>query len=227
MQIDLSELEKLADYSFKNKDLLVNAMSHSSYINEIRIETREDNQRLEFLGDAVLELVVTDHIYQNHPDYDEGKMTKLRASMVCENALFNCANRFRLGDFILLGKGEKNTGGNKRPSVVSDAFESLIAAIYLDSGFTAAKDFIYKHLIDNFSDYDDMGEYKTDLQEYIQSIHAGNLSYRLVDESGPDHERVFVYDVMLGNEVLATGTGRNKKKAQQQAAKKALEKLKQ
>lgn len=225
MQVDLNELEKLINYSFNNKELLVNSMSHSSYVNEIRVEGREDNQRLEFLGDAVLELVVTDYIYSSHPDYDEGRMTKLRAAMVCENALFNCANRFRLGDFILLGKGEKNTGGNKRPSVVSDAFESLIAAIYLDSGFEAAKEFIYKHLIGHFSDIDDMGEYKTVLQEYIQSKHAGSLSYRLIDESGPDHERVFVYSVMLNNEILATGTGKNKKKAQQQAAKKALEKF--
>ena len=223
---DLIYLEERIGYVFKDKTLIKMALSHSSYVNESGNSSVMDNERLEFLGDAVLELIISDYIYRNNPGWNEGKMTKKRASMVCEESLFASAENIRLGDYLFLGKGEDLTGGRKRPSLLSDAFESLIAAIFLDGGIECAKRFVYDYVVNIYSDECVSGDYKSDLQEYVQGMHGGKISYELVSEEGPDHDRVFTYSVYVGDELLATKSGNSKKTAQRNAAYAALKSLK-
>lgn len=221
----LEEFQKIIGYNFKNPKLLYEALSHSSYANELKKKHCHSNERLEFLGDSVLSIVVSDYIYKQFKHLPEGELTKLRASLVCEKALFEFSNQIRLGDFILLGKGELRGGGNKRPSIISDAFEAVIAAIYLDGGLDAAKAHILRFMPDNIiskkkESYDD---YKTILQEIIQRNPEETVEYRLVDESGPDHDKKFTVRVMLNSNIIGEGTGKSKKNAEQMAAKEALE----
>ena len=222
----LLELEQRIGYKFENFDLLVKAMTHSSYANEHRYEKKENNERLEFLGDAVLELISSDYLFAKYPETPEGVLTKKRASMVCEPTLALCAREIPLGDYLLLGKGEDATGGRKRDSIVSDAMEALIGAIYLDGGFTNAKEFIHRFILTDLENKKLFYDSKTILQEIVQADMEEGISYHLIKEEGPDHNKSFTVEVKIGETVYGTGSGRTKKAAEQEAAYKAILKLK-
>ncbi len=219
------ELEDKIGYHFKNKDLLTAALTHSSYANERKSQHITYNERLEFLGDAVLSIVVSDYIFKHCPDLPEGDLTKLRASLVCEKSLFAFAKQINLGSYLLLSKGERNNGGANRPSIVSDAFEALIAAIYIDGGIEAAGRHILSFVVPAIKNFKrkPVKDYKTTLQEIIQKNPGERLDYVLVSESGPDHNKHFVFEVHLNSNVIGKGGGRSKKEAEQQAAREALE----
>ena len=222
----LLELEQRIGYKFENFDLLVKAMTHSSYANEHRYEKKENNERLEFLGDAVLELISSDYLFAKYPETPEGVLTKKRASMVCEPTLALCAREIPLGDYLLLGKGEDATGGRKRDSIVSDAMEALIGAIYLDGGFANAKEFIHRFILTDLENKKLFYDSKTILQEIVQADMEEGISYHLIKEEGPDHNKSFTVEVKIGETVYGTGSGRTKKAAEQEAAYKAILKLK-
>lgn len=225
MKVELNKLEELIGYHFKNKDLLTMAMRHSSYTNEHRMERIQCNERLEFLGDAVLELLSSEYLYQNYQDYPEGELTKLRASLVCEPTLAYDARVFSLGDYLLMGKGEENTGGRERDSIVSDALEALIGALYLDGGITAARNFVKQYVLNDIAHKKLFYDSKTVLQEIVQGNIGSDVKYRLVKEEGPDHDKKFTAEVLIGERVLGSGTGRTKKAAEQSAAYHAIRKL--
>ena len=220
------ELEKKIGYKFENFDLLVNAMTHSSYANEHHISYTGNNERLEFLGDAVLEVTSSEFLFHKYPDLPEGKLTKKRASMVCEPTLALCAREIPLGDYLLLGKGEEATGGRKRDSIVSDAMEALIGAIYLDGGFANAKEFINRFVLKDIENKQLFYDSKTTLQEIVQGQFEEDVRYALVKEEGPDHNKSFYVEAILGEKVLGQGCGHTKKAAEQQAAYCAIKKLK-
>lgn len=220
------ELEKKIGYKFENFDLLVNAMTHSSYANEHHISYTGNNERLEFLGDAVLEVTSSEFLFHKYPDLPEGKLTKKRASMVCEPTLALCAREIPLGDYLLLGKGEEATGGRKRDSIVSDAMEALIGAIYLDGGFANAKEFINRFVLNDIENKQLFYDSKTTLQEIVQGQFEEDVRYVLVKEEGPDHNKSFYVEAILGEKVLGQGCGHTKKAAEQQAAYCAIKKLK-
>ena len=219
------ELENKIGYHFNNKDLLKEALTHSSYANEHKAQKIKYNERLEFLGDAVLSIVVSDYIFKNCPELPEGELTKLRASLVCEKSLFKFAKMINLGSFLVLSKGERNNGGSNRPSILSDAFEALIAAIYIDGGMECAAKHILNFVVPEIknSKQKKIKDYKTTLQEIIQKNPGEQLEYVLVNESGPDHNKHFVVEVHLNSNVIGKGGGRSKKEAEQQAAREALE----
>ncbi|MDE5754603.1 MAG: ribonuclease III [Oscillospiraceae bacterium] len=221
--ISFAELEKQIDYVFQNQDLIYEALSHSSYANEKK-KLRKSNERLEFLGDSVLSVVVSQYLFEHYPDLPEGELTKIRAALVCEKSLHKFARRIHLGDYLLLGKGESHTGGRERPSILADAFEAVIAAIYLDGGLEAARTHILHFIPKNIPEKHSMlfGDYKTALQEVIQKNPEEKVDYRLTEESGPDHNKTFVVEVYLNSNVIGTGTGKSKKEAEQMAAKEAL-----
>ena len=221
----LQKLEVIIGYSFKNKDLLKLAMTHSSYANEHNNSKLENNERLEFLGDAVLELTVSSFLYNEYKNVNEGELTKTRASMVCEPTLFLCAQDIKLSDYILLGKGEEATGGRKRPSIVSDAMEALIGAIYLDSGIDSAKEFITKFILKDIESKKLFYDSKTILQEITQGKHMGDISYELISEEGPDHNKIFNVALKIGDKIVEKGCGKTKKAAEQEAAYKTILKL--
>ncbi len=223
---DLRELERIIGYKFKDFSLLLHAMRHSSYTNEKHLPKQECNERLEFLGDAVLELVSSEFLFRENPQMPEGELTKTRASMVCEPSLALCARDLCLGEFLMLGKGEDLTGGRKRDSVTSDACEALIGAIYLDGGFTNAKEFIHRHILSDLEDKKLFYDSKTILQEMVQAAGNEEISYQLVKEEGPEHDKSFFVDVFVGETCMGTGSGRNKKAAQQQAAYHAILRMK-
>lgn len=219
------ELEDIIGYSFNDKGLLKLAMTHSSYANEHNNSKLENNERLEFLGDAVLELTVSAFLYNEYKNVNEGELTKTRASMVCEPTLFLCAQDINLSEFILLGKGEEATGGRKRPSIVSDAMEALIGAIYLDSGIESAKKFITKYILNDVEDKKLFYDSKTILQEITQGRHMGDICYELVSEEGPDHNKIFNVALKIGDKVVEKGSGKTKKAAEQEAAYKTILKI--
>ncbi len=222
----MTELEKIIDYSFKNKRLLETALTHSSYANENKIDYY--NERLEFLGDSVLGIVVSDHLFVNNPNLPEGKLTKTRARIVCEASLDKTSRSIGLGDYLFLGKGEELTGGRSRTSILADAFEALIAAIYLDSGFEQARYFILcrmKSIIDEAVNDKLFIDYKTHLQELIQRRSSGRLNYQIYREEGPDHAKVFFSKVTVNGTEIGNGKGNNKKEAEQEAAQMALAEL--
>lgn len=223
MEAAFSELEKRIGYTFQDQELIYEALSHSSYANEKK-KQRRSNERLEFLGDSVLSLVVSQYLFVHYPDLPEGELTKIRAALVCEKSLHKFALQIGLGDFLMLGKGEAHTGGRERPSILADAFEAVIAAIYLDSGLEAARrhilHFIPEHIPENRSVL--FGDYKTALQEVIQKNPEEKVEYLLTSESGPDHNKSFVVEVCLNSNVIGTGEGKSKKEAEQMAAKEAL-----
>ncbi|MBO4476739.1 MAG: ribonuclease III [Lachnospiraceae bacterium] len=223
----LNEFQQKIGYTFKDVSLLKLALTHSSYANEHRLDYSMHNERLEFLGDAVLELVSSDFLFRNHPEMKEGDMSKKRAAMVCEPALAHCAGRIDLGSYLFLGKGEDLGGGRTRDSVTSDAMEALIGAIYLDGGFTTAKEFTETYVLGITSDATFFYDSKTILQELSQEKFAKEPVYRLVAENGPDHQKEFVIEVMIGDVVYGTGKGKSKKAAQQEAAHHAVTKLKE
>lgn len=216
--------EDIIHYNFKNPELLNEALSHSSYANENR-KNRQSNERLEFLGDSVLSIVVAQYLFENYRDLPEGELTKLRAALVCEKTLFGFAQQIDLGEFILLGKGEEHSGGRERPSILADAFEAVIAAVYLDGGLEAARKHILSFIPKNLDVKKKLtfNDYKTMLQEIIQQNPDEKIEYVLTEQSGPDHDKLFVVDVMLNSNVIGKGRGRSKKKAEQMAAKEALE----
>ena len=216
-------LEKKSGYHFQNSLLLKQAMTHSSYANEHKAKGYHDNERLEFLGDAVLEVVSSEFLFRNYPALPEGDLTKLRASIVCEPTLALCARALDLGDFLLLGKGEEHTGGRKRDSIVSDAMEALIGAIYLDGGFASAKEFVHRFIMTDIEHKKLFYDSKTILQEQVQkNWHDGEISYVLTGEEGPDHDKTFLVDLYVAGEKKSSGKGRTKKAAEQDAAYRCL-----
>lgn len=225
MSKDLKELEGKIGYKFDDFTLFTKAMIHSSYANEKHLPKYECNERLEFLGDAVLELVSSEFLFHNNPKLPEGELTKTRASMVCEPALAFCARDLDLGEYLLLGKGEDATGGRKRESVTSDAMEALIGAIYLDGGFANAKEFIHRFVLNNVEHMQLFYDSKTILQEIVQAHFKEELSYHLVGEEGPDHDKTFQVELQIGEQVYGIGKGRTKKSAEQEAAYKTILKL--
>lgn len=221
----VKRFEEIIEYSFQNKNHIKQALMHSSYANEKHMNKLANNERLEFLGDAVLELVSSEFLFKSHMDMHEGELTKLRASMVCEPTLALCARDINLGEFLLLGKGEDATGGRERDSILSDALEATIGAIYLDGGFTNAKEFITRFILNDIDKKKLFYDSKTILQEMIQGMSKETLHYELIGEEGPDHNKKFTIEAVLGKETLAIGIGRTKKAAEQEAAYKAILKL--
>ncbi len=220
-QEELKELEKKIGYEFSEKRLLGQAVTHSSFSNEQKINKYKNYERLEFLGDAVLELLSSRFFFETYPDMSEGEMTRLRSSMVCEPALAFCARDLDLGKYILLGKGEEATGGRKRDSIISDVMEAVIGAIYLDGGLLEADKFVRKFILSDLENKQLFYDSKTLLQEQVQK-EGRTLTYELVSESGPDHEKVFVVEAVIDGKTVGRGQGRNKKTAQQQAAYQVL-----
>ena len=220
----MNELEAILGYHFKNKKLLQNALTHSSYANEVRGGITS-NERLEFLGDSVLSVIVSDYIYKNYRSLPEGELTKLRASLVCEKSLCAFSRELELGRFLLLGHGEEKSGGRERDSILADAFEAVLAAMYLDGGFEIARRHVMRFVLDELQHTDDevFKDYKTALQEIIQRNPEETVRYILTDSSGPDHDKSFTVEVRLNSNVIGVGTGKNKKQAEQYAAKQALE----
>ncbi len=218
----MQQLQKVIGFQFKDLNYLKIALTHSSYANESR-QTAANNERQEFLGDAVLSLIVADYIFR-HRKVPEGELTKIRASLVCEAALAQFAQQIELGRYLLLGRGEEHNGGRTRPSILADAFEALIAAIYLDGGMPAARDFVLPFIGDTVEHAagTDLHDYKTQLQEIIQKNPEERVSYILVDERGPDHDKWFSVQVHLNSNVIGCGEGKSKKIAEQQAAREAL-----
>lgn len=222
MKDRLKELEQKIGYKFCDFSLLERAMMHSSYTNERSLPKYQCNERLEFLGDAVLELVSSEFLFKGSPKMPEGELTKTRASMVCEPSLALCARDIDLGSYLLLGKGEEATGGRMRDSVTSDAMEALIGAVYLDGGFTSAKEFIHRFVLTDLEDKKLFYDSKTILQEMVQAEKLGTITYRLVKAEGPDHNKSFHTEVLIGNKVSGKGVGRTKKASEQQAAYEAI-----
>ena len=224
--LNLEEFERKIAYTFSDKNLLILALTHSSYANETKKGSHENNERLEFLGDSVLSIVVSEFLFHKYPDLPEGELTKLRASMVCEKALHVFAREIHLGEFLLLGKGEEHTGGRSRSSILADAFEAVIAAIFLDGGMDAAKRhimrFIPKNPVAERQQPAGFHDYKTQLQEVVQKNPEEKVEYLLISECGPDHDKAFEVAVCLNSNVIGRGVGHSKKAAEQLAAKEAL-----
>ena len=217
-------LEEYLNYSFKDKNLLKNSLVHSSYANEIKNGTTS-NERLEFLGDSVLSLIVSSYIFENFKNKPEGELTRLRSSLVCEKTLCSFSRQLNLGEFLLLGKGERKTGGAGRDSILADAFEAVLAAIYLDGGIEPSKSFVMRFVLPEIEKYDkkaDFKDYKTLLQEIIQRNPEEAVTYVLTHESGPDHNKRFTVEVRLNSNTIGEGTGKSKKDAEEMAAKQAL-----
>lgn len=219
---DLDTLEERIGYRFREIKLLKQAITHSSFINEQKINKTEDYERLEFLGDAVLELVSSEFLFHEHRSLPEGELTKLRASMVCEPALAFCARDLELGRFMRLGKGEEQTGGRDRESITSDAMEAVIGAIYLDGGMEPARNFINRFILSDLENKRLFYDSKSNLQELIQGTLKKEFHYELLEESGPEHNKTFVVEVIMEDKSLGRGLGRTKKAAEQQAAYEAL-----
>ena len=223
---NISKFENIISYNFKNKKYILEALTHSSYSNENK--SYAFNERLEFLGDSVLGIIISDYLFKNETELPEGELTKLRANIVCEESLSEVSKKIELGTHMLLGKGEEATGGRERVSILADAVEAVIAAIYLDGGIESARKFVLTQMDEIIQDSIKgriFRDYKTHLQEVIQSQGETNIIYDLVEEIGPDHNKKFVMQVKLNDEVLGTGEGKSKKEAEQSAAKQALRRM--
>ena len=219
----IEKLEKNIGYTFKSKDLLKTALTHTSYANE---HAAQSNEKLEFLGDSILEFVSSEYMYNKYTNLKEGEMTKVRATVVCEKSLYKIAKLHNFSDFLYLGKSEVLTGGNKRPAILADSVEAVIAAMFIDGGLEPAKKFIIENLKDEIeiaTKHVGEKDYKTVLQEELQKNGEVKIEYKIINESGPDHDKTFEAEVSLNGKVLATGVGKSKKEAEMQAAKKALE----
>ncbi len=222
MRPDIAELQQKLGYDFKDEKLLLRALSHSSYVNENH-SVGESNERLEFLGDSVLGFITAENFYKNYTKLPEGELTKLRAATVCEKSLAGFAKQINLGKYLLLGKGENLTGGRTRPSIQADAFEAIIAAIYLDGGMESARNFVLKYIDEAVRQHQSFKDYKTMLQEVVQRNPGELVEYVLVGETGPDHDKRFAVEVHLNSNVIGKGVGKSKKRAEQEAAREALE----
>ena len=223
----MEKLEEKLGYTFHDRRLLENALTHSSYANENKSKGETSNERLEFLGDSVLGMVVADHLYRTHPNMPEGELTRTRAALVCEDSLVEVAAQLELGQYLKLGRGEDAGGGRKRPSIQADAVEAVIAAVYLDGGIGSARKLITNFILTN-NEREQEGavrDFKTALQELVQRESGRVLSYRLMGESGPDHAKVFSVEVDLDGKPIGAGEGRSKKEAEQNAAKAAMARL--
>jgi ribonuclease III len=223
------ELEKELGYTFKKTELLREAVTHKSYLNEVRDPDGKDNERLEFLGDAVLDLAISEHLTLNFPLSSEGELSKMKSRIVSERTLARVARHLKLGEHLLLGKGEELTKGREKPSLLADALEAIIAAIYIDGGDVAAKVFILSTFTDEIRVLNHSGEtldYKTELQEYCQRKFETLPVYRVLRETGPDHQKIFEVELAVRRKRVGIGQGRSKKEAEQQAARQALEKFK-
>lgn len=227
----MNSLQELCDkiaYQFKDMELLVHALTHSSYSNDLKKNYESNNERLEFLGDAMLDAIVSDDLYRRLQDGQEGQLSKLRALIVCENSLFQCAQKLDLGLYLRLGKGEEKTGGRKRPSILADAVEAVIGAMYLDGGMEAASRFV-KSILAETTELALSGklysDYKTAFQERIQMNGTKEICYELDRSEGPDHDKTFYVTLRVNGQAMGVGSGKNKKEAEQHAAKLALEKL--
>jgi ribonuclease-3 len=225
--MDINELQSRLNLSFHNENLLLQAFTHSSYVNEHRHKNLQDNERLEFLGDAVLEIGVSQYLFHTYPEMPEGELTKLRASIVCEPALVRFAKRLDFGSYIRLGRGEAQTGGSERPAILADVFEAFLGALYIDQGYEKVLEFLENHvypIIDTGAFSHGM-DYKSQLQEFVQQDKGQMISYKVIEEKGPSHDRVFLVHVYINERVIGEGKGRSKKEAEQHAAKLALDKL--
>ncbi|MCR8745197.1 ribonuclease III [Romboutsia lituseburensis] len=222
----IEQFENIIEYRFNNKNYILEALTHSSYSNENK--DYEFNERLEFLGDSVLSIIVSEYLFKEETSLPEGELTKLRANIVCEESLSDAAYEIKLGEHMLLGKGEEATGGRERISILADAFEAVIAAIYLDGGLESARNFVLKYMENIILDSRKgkiFRDYKTHLQEILQGKGENNIWYKLVEEKGPDHNKRFVMEVGTNETVLGTGEGKSKKEAEQLAARVALKEL--
>ncbi len=221
----MEELERILGYRFKDPELLCRALSHSSYTNEVKT-VRESNERLEFLGDSVLSIIVAEYLFNHFQKFPEGELTKLRASLVCEKSLAAFARELELGRFLFLGKGEQQNGGRERPSILADAFEAVLAAMFLDGGMEIAKKHVLRFVeaeLQNHTVEEAFHDYKTQLQEIIQRNPEEELVYVLTGEEGPDHDKRFTVEVRLNSNVIGKGIGHSKKQAEQYAARQALQ----
>lgn len=223
----MQKLEEKIGYSFKDKGLLLTALTHSSYANERHGENSQSYERLEFLGDSILGLVTADFLYKYKPPLPEGRMTRLRAELVCEASLHRVALRLGLGEYMRLGRGEENTGGRGRPSIMADMVEAIIAALFLDSGIRQARRFIMEQLLHGaeIGDSHRVADYKTELQELVQRKSNQQIRYEMTGQSGPDHNKVFAFRVLINGVSAGEGCGHSKKEAEQMAARRALEAL--
>lgn len=222
----MENLESKIHYIFRDRALLDNALTHSSYANEHREQGVLSNERLEFLGDSILGLVVADHLYRTRPDLPEGDLTRIRAALVCENSLVDVAKELELGSYLKLGKGEESGGGRGRPSIQADAVEAILAAVYLDGGIGQARKLIHSLILGHEQEKTAAGrDFKTTLQELVQRESGQVLTYQLTGETGPDHAKIFSMEVLLNGNPIGAGEGRSKKEAEQAAAKAAVQKL--
>ncbi len=223
----MDKLEERIGYAFQNRDLLITALTHSSYANERHGEQIQSYERMEFLGDSILGLVTAEFLFAHEPRLPEGSMTRLRAELVCESNLHKTALELGLGEAMRLGRGEEHTGGRERPSILADMVEAVIAALYLDAGLEEARRFILEQILRDveISETHRSADYKTQLQEFVQRKSNQHISYVLVDESGPDHNKTFTFEVLINCEPCGRGSGRTKKEAEQLAARMALETL--
>ncbi len=223
---DLNQFQDIINYRFNNINYLRLALTHSSYANEKGMAKNFYNERIEFLGDAVLEFISSDFLYRNYTDMQEGNMTKLRANLVCEDALAFAAVKISLGRYLYLGKGEENTNGRNRKSLLCDAFEAVIGAIYLDGGIKAATEFVNRFVLNDVEKKMDMFDSKTVLQEIVQAKYGVTVKYEVIEESGPEHDKSFTVAAFLKDQMMAKGTGHSKKEAEKEAAYRAIQMLK-
>lgn len=225
----IKQIETRLNYVFKDKNYLIRALTHSSYANENKKDRMKNNERLEFLGDSVLGLVISEYLYSNHINLEEGQLTKIRAKIVCESSLGEASRALDIGEFMYFGRGEELTGGRVRTSILSDAFEAVIAAMYLDGGIEVVRGFVLNHMkeiIDNASQGRLFTDFKTQLQEVIQVKKGNRIRYEIFKEEGPDHSKLFYTNVKLNDDVIGIGSGRSKKESEQEAAKEGLKWLK-
>lgn len=228
MDFKFQEIESELNYSFKEKNYLLRALTHSSYSNENKKEKLKNNERLEFLGDSVLGLIISEYLFSHYSNLEEGQLTKIRAKIVCEASLGEASRNLKLGEYMLFGRGEELTGGRERTSILSDAFEALIAAIFLDGGMVCARNFVLKSLeavIEDAVQGKLFIDYKTRLQEVIQVQKGNRIKYDIVKEEGPDHAKIFYTEVRLNDMIIGVGSGHSKKESEQEAAKEGLKRL--
>lgn len=228
MENIIRQIETKLNYVFKDKNYLIRALTHSSYANENKKDRMKNNERLEFLGDSVLGLVISEYLYNNHINLEEGQLTKIRAKIVCESSLGEASRALSIGEYMYFGRGEELTGGRERTSILSDAFEAIVAAMYLDGGIDVVRKFVLYHMkeiVENATQGRLFTDYKTQLQEEIQVTKGNRIRYEIFKEEGPDHSKLFFTHVKLNDDIIGVGSGRSKKESEQEAAKEGLKRL--